>query len=129
MPSPSSRSAEQIRRTIDLALSGEVKTQDAPFLLNRCIANRQNGAMAWEIVRRQWPELLERFPDNTIVRMVGSITTLTTPRASSPTCRGSSPSIRSRKPPRRSSSCSNASGSMPSCAPAKPSRWPQHWPS
>jgi puromycin-sensitive aminopeptidase len=70
---------EQIRRTIDLALSGDVKTQDAPFLLNRCIANRQNGEMAWESVRRNWPELLERFPDNTIVRMVGSITTLTTP--------------------------------------------------
>ena len=70
---------EQIRRTIDLALSGDVKTQDAPFLLNRCIANRQNGEMAWQSVRRQWPELLERFPDNTIVRMVGSITTLTTP--------------------------------------------------
>ncbi len=70
---------DQIRRTIDLALSGDVKTQDAPFLLNRCIANRQHGSMAWENVRRQWPELLERFPNNTIVRMVGSITTLTTP--------------------------------------------------
>jgi puromycin-sensitive aminopeptidase len=71
---------EQIRRTIDHALSGEVKTQDAPFLLNRCIANRTNGAMAWETVRKQWPLLLERFPDNTIIRMVGSITTLTTPQ-------------------------------------------------
>ena len=70
---------EQIRRTIDLALSDDVKSQDAPFLLNRCIANRQNGSMAWENVRRQWPHLLERFPDNTIVRMVGSLTTLTTP--------------------------------------------------
>jgi puromycin-sensitive aminopeptidase len=69
----------QIRRTIDLALSPDVKTQDAPFLLNRCIANRGHGAMAWETVRRQWPELLERFPNNTIVRMVSSITTLTTP--------------------------------------------------
>ncbi len=70
---------EQIRRTLDLALSGDVKTQDAPFLLNRCIANRHNGTIAWESVRRQWPQLLERFPNNTIVRMVGSITTLTTP--------------------------------------------------
>ncbi|MEO7370763.1 MAG: M1 family metallopeptidase, partial [Ilumatobacteraceae bacterium] len=69
----------QIRRTIDLALSGDVKTQDAPFLLNRCIANRQNGEMSWAIVRKLWPDLLERFPNNTIVRMVGSITTLTTP--------------------------------------------------
>jgi puromycin-sensitive aminopeptidase len=70
---------QQIRRAIDMALSDDVKTQDAPFLLNRCIANRQNGVMAWEFVRRQWPQLLERFPDNTIVRMVSSITTLTTP--------------------------------------------------
>jgi puromycin-sensitive aminopeptidase len=70
---------EQIRRTIDLAVSGDVKTQDAPFLLNRCIANRQHGEMAWGSVRRQWPDLLERFPNNTIVRMVSSITTLTTP--------------------------------------------------
>ena len=69
----------QIRRAIDVALSSDVKTQDAPFLLNRCIANRQHGAMAWETVRRKWPELLERFPNNTIVRMVSSITTLTTP--------------------------------------------------
>jgi puromycin-sensitive aminopeptidase len=69
----------QIRRTIDLALSSDVKSQDAPFLLNRCIANRQHGTMSWESVRRQWPDLLERFPNNTIVRMVGSITTLTTP--------------------------------------------------
>jgi puromycin-sensitive aminopeptidase len=69
----------QMRRTIELALSGEVKTQDAPFLLNRCIANRSHGTLAWETVRRRWPELLDRFPDNTIVRMVGSITMLTAP--------------------------------------------------
>jgi hypothetical protein len=70
---------DQIARTIDLALSGDVKTQDAPFLLNRCIANREHGPFAWERVRRQWPELVEKFPDNTIVRMINSITTLTTP--------------------------------------------------
>jgi len=70
---------DQIDRTIDLALSGDVKTQDAPFLLNRCIANREHGAFAWERVRRQWPELVEKFPDNTIVRMINSITMLTTP--------------------------------------------------
>ena len=37
--------------------------------------------MAWEVVRRQWPELLERFPNNTIVHMVGSITTAQRRRA------------------------------------------------
>jgi len=71
--------ADLVGRTIDLALSSDVKTQDAPFLLNRCIANREHGPMAWERVRREWPELTAKFPDNTIVRMVNSITTLTTP--------------------------------------------------
>jgi puromycin-sensitive aminopeptidase len=70
----------QMRRTIDLALSGEVKTQDAPFLLNRCIANRNNGIIAWETVRKQWSDLNARFPDNTIVRMISSVTMLMQPQ-------------------------------------------------
>jgi puromycin-sensitive aminopeptidase len=70
---------DHIRRAIDLALSGDVKTQDAPFLLGRCIANRHHGPMAWTSVRRQWADLEQRFPESTMVRMVRSIPTLTTP--------------------------------------------------
>ncbi len=72
--------AEQIQRTIDFAWSGEVKTQNAPFLLNRCIANRFNGLMAWNAVRQRWSEANERFPDNTIVRMVDPVKLLTAPQ-------------------------------------------------
>jgi puromycin-sensitive aminopeptidase len=72
-------SEQHIRRTIALAVSDEVKTQDAPFLLGRCIANRHHGPMAWQSVRRQWADLGERFPDNTIIRMVRPIVTLMTP--------------------------------------------------
>ncbi|MEO5723556.1 MAG: M1 family metallopeptidase [Ilumatobacteraceae bacterium] len=70
---------EQIQRTLDLALSGEVKTQNAPFLMNRCIANRRNGVMAWNTVRRHWDEANEKFPDNTIVRMIDPVKVLTAP--------------------------------------------------
>ncbi len=70
-------SADQIQRTIDLAWSGEVKTQNAPFLLGRCIANRDNGAMAWAAVRQRWDEANEKFPTNTIVRMITPVTLLT----------------------------------------------------
>jgi len=71
--------AAQIQRTIDLAWSGEVKTQDAPFLLNRCIANRANGTMAWNAVRQGWDEANERFPSNTIVRRVDPVRLLNRP--------------------------------------------------
>jgi puromycin-sensitive aminopeptidase len=72
--------AGQVRRTIDLAWSGEVKTQNAPFLLSRCIANRDHGLMAWNLVRQRWDEANERFPDNTIVRMVDPVKMLTEPQ-------------------------------------------------
>jgi puromycin-sensitive aminopeptidase len=59
-----------MRRTCEMALSPEVKTQNAPFLLRACIGNRRYGPQAWSFVRRHWDELNERLPRNTIVRMV-----------------------------------------------------------
>ncbi len=62
-----------LTRTCELAMSDEVKTQDAPFLLNSCIANRRFGAAAFRFVRDGWATASERFPANTIVRMVDSV--------------------------------------------------------
>ena len=64
--------AELMKRTCELAFSGEVKTQNAPFLLNRCVANRFHGELAWQFVQQHWKEANEKFPVNTIVRMVDS---------------------------------------------------------
>ena len=60
-------------------MSSEVRTQNAPFLLRTAIANRRHGAAAWAYVRDHWDEALERFPSNTIVRMVDSVKFLSTP--------------------------------------------------
>jgi puromycin-sensitive aminopeptidase len=68
--------AEQITRTLDLAMSGEVKSQNAPFLLARCIANRHQGELAWRFVRHHWDEATTAFPGNTIVRMIDPVRTL-----------------------------------------------------
>jgi puromycin-sensitive aminopeptidase len=62
-----------MRRTCEFALSGKVRTQNAPFLLQLAIANRRHGALAWRFVREHWAEANEAFPPNTIVRMVDSI--------------------------------------------------------
>ena len=70
---------EQMERTIALTLSGEVRTQNAPYPLNVCIANRWNGEFAWQQVRRHWTEINDKFPDNTIVRMVDSVKLLNAP--------------------------------------------------
>ena len=66
-------------RTCALAMSDEVKTQNAPFLLRACIGNRRHGPQAWEFVRRNWNDIIDRFPRNTIVRMIETVKTLDRP--------------------------------------------------
>jgi puromycin-sensitive aminopeptidase len=65
--------------TCEFAFTSAVRTQNAPFLLRSAIANRHHGPAAWAFVRDHWAEALERFPSNTIVRMVESIKLLSTP--------------------------------------------------
>ena len=71
--------AELMQRTCDLAFSDEVKSQDAPFLITRAIANKYFGDIAWTAAQKNWAYANEKFPGNTIVRMVSSVTTLNTP--------------------------------------------------
>jgi puromycin-sensitive aminopeptidase len=66
-----------VLRTCELAMTPDVKTQNAPFLLSRCIANRRHGAAAWTFVRQEWDRANEAFPRNTIVRMIATVTMLT----------------------------------------------------
>jgi puromycin-sensitive aminopeptidase len=71
--------ADLMQRTCDLAFSDEVKSQDAPFLITRAIANKYHGDIAWAAAQKNWAYANEKFPGNTIVRMVSSVTTLNTP--------------------------------------------------
>lgn len=71
--------AELIERVCDFAFSGEVRTQNAPFLLNLCIAHREHGAVAWRAVRENWARANAEFPSSTIPRMVSSVKLLNTP--------------------------------------------------
>ena len=72
-------SAELMERTCAFATGGEVKNQDAPFLLGRCIANKRHGRIAWDAVRANWERANREYPGNTIVRMVSTVPTLNTP--------------------------------------------------
>ncbi len=73
------RDKDSFSRMLDLTLS-EVRTQNAPFLLAWAMANRSNGATAWDFVRTNWSTFLDRFPSNTMVRMVEGVRTLSEPK-------------------------------------------------
>ena len=70
--------ADLMKRTCRLAFSGEVKSQDAPFLLARSIGNKYHGHIAWAAVQENWKTANDTFPGNSIVRMVSTVTTLNT---------------------------------------------------
>jgi puromycin-sensitive aminopeptidase len=70
------RDPAALQQTLDLALGGEVRTQDAPYLLREAIANRDNAALAWGFVTTHWDDIVARFPHNSLSRMVSGIRTI-----------------------------------------------------
>jgi puromycin-sensitive aminopeptidase len=73
---PRFRKPACLHRTLDLALSGAVRTQDAPYLLGETLTNRDNAAIAFTFIAEHWSELTERFPANSIPRLVSGIRSL-----------------------------------------------------
>ncbi len=73
------RDPSLMEQVLELALTPEVRTQNAPFLISACIANRDNGGLAWRVVHQRWDEMNERFPSNSIVRMLHGIRAVTDP--------------------------------------------------
>ncbi len=69
---------ELVARTLAASL-GDIRTQDAPYMLNRLLTNRPGGPAAWAFVREHWDELCARFPDNTIPRMLSGLSSLVDP--------------------------------------------------
>jgi len=67
-----------LQRTLDLCLTPEVRTQNAPFLIGSLMMSLEGGDLAWAFIKAHWPEMIERFPDNTHVRMLAGITALST---------------------------------------------------
>ncbi|MFN8633381.1 MAG: M1 family metallopeptidase [Chloroflexota bacterium] len=68
-----------LQRTLDAAMTSEIRTQNAPFLIGSLMTNLDGGELAWEFIKAHWDEMVARFPDNTHVRMLAGVTALSTP--------------------------------------------------
>jgi puromycin-sensitive aminopeptidase len=67
----------QVLRAAELTLSDEVRPQNAPFMLQRALLNREHGPAAWVFVRDHWSEIRERFGGMLLPRMIEGTTWLT----------------------------------------------------
>lgn len=70
---------ELAQQTLTLTIGDTIRTQNAPFLIQLLLQNRDVNELAWEFVKGEWDTINERFPDNTIPRLLGGVTTLSTP--------------------------------------------------
>jgi aminopeptidase N len=68
-----------MERTLALATSGPIRSQDAPFLLSRSETNRDVGEVAWRYVRDHWDELVPQFAASNVIHLAQGARYLTAP--------------------------------------------------
>ncbi len=73
------RDPELLSRTLKLTTNGEVRTQNAPYLMRALLLNPYGRERAWSFMKEHWEEMLKQYPDNAIVRMCDGISGLATP--------------------------------------------------
>ena len=59
--------------TLDLALTPEVRTQDAPFLISSAMAKAAGGQQTWEWVVSHWDQLKAQLPAGLVTRIFDGI--------------------------------------------------------
>jgi puromycin-sensitive aminopeptidase len=68
-----------LARSLELCLGDEVRNQDGPFLVGSIMASRNGSALAWHWLEAHWDAVVERFPNNLLIRMLEGITGLVDP--------------------------------------------------
>ena len=72
---------ELLQRYLDLMLTDQVRSQDAPYLLRQVLADRDHARTAWDFVHREWSAMNERYPSNSIARLLDGVRTVSDPVA------------------------------------------------
>jgi len=74
------RQPELIEQTLERTINGEVRTQDAPFLVRSLLMSVSGRERAWRFVRENWETMERRYPAKSgLRRMCEGITGLVTP--------------------------------------------------
>jgi puromycin-sensitive aminopeptidase len=63
------RDLELAAETCELCLT-EFRSQDAPYVVRKLLTNRVAGPQTWGFMSSHWAALLERYPANSIPRMI-----------------------------------------------------------
>jgi len=68
-----------LERTLSRTISGDIRTQDAPFLVSAILGSVYGRELAWDFVKTNWEKMDQLFPKQGLRRMCGGIVNLATP--------------------------------------------------
>ncbi|TKB94604.1 MAG: hypothetical protein E8D41_03375 [Nitrospira sp.] len=68
-----------VERTLARTISGEIRSQDAPFLVSAMLGNVDGRELAWTFLKTNWEKMDRIFPKQGLRRMCGGIVSLATP--------------------------------------------------
>jgi puromycin-sensitive aminopeptidase len=64
---------ETAARLVEMVLAGEVRSQDANWLLALLLGHRETGPLVWELVKANWDAILDSMPPQNRRRMLDLI--------------------------------------------------------
>ncbi len=68
-----------LARTLARTINGELRTQDAPFIVGAVLGNVYGREVGWNFVKTHWDDMDRLFPKQGLRRMCGGIVALATP--------------------------------------------------
>jgi puromycin-sensitive aminopeptidase len=73
------RQPDLLRRTLEQTTVGEVRSQDAPFLMRALLVSVYSRGLAWEYLKTHWETMARQYPGSAYRRMYEGVTALVSP--------------------------------------------------
>ncbi len=67
-----------LARALELAFSGEIRLQDAPYLVMGILGRREGARLAWDAIERHWAQMQDGWPPKVVPRVLMSLPALAT---------------------------------------------------
>jgi puromycin-sensitive aminopeptidase len=70
------RDSALLKKTMEMTLDGQVRTQNAPYLMHSLLLNTHSRYEAWDFIKHNWAEMSQKYPDNALPRMCEAVVAL-----------------------------------------------------
>jgi puromycin-sensitive aminopeptidase len=70
------RQAELLGRTLEMTLNGEIRSQDAPYVIRSLLGSVYGRGLAWDFIKGNWQVMARQYPESAYTRMYEGISAL-----------------------------------------------------